>query len=230
MRPAALLLGLGACAADPLVAGLDASLAARLSPCLSRPGAQRDWCAMEIFKSENLDADGMLPLCERLADPAARDLCVETAMRSPGSQGIAQCALIGDAVLSASCRLEFVDRQIADPAFPDWAAALEACAATAPLQNHCLIHVVQIWEGRWDEQGLSLLIGDIEALAARYPEAAGSERLGMAIGKSSYRFGARPGMRNPCAVLPEGAARLGCFDALQVSAFGGDDGGGRPGR
>ena len=202
------LLAVG-CGGEPPPAlgdGLPSDLAADLNFCPTGDVATRDWCANEVLEiRDGMAGTETYEVCVKLQTAAARDRCVEMAVRRGGPWPTdTVCDEITATPLRESCWLAVADRTMFSEV--DIGRINALCRRAGSLVPHCLGHIPGRRVSQW-RTGEADVATEVSAVLASFPEAAEAETFGGALGLASAKLGRAATL---CALLPTGVAQGAC--------------------
>lgn len=182
-----------------------------LGGCRKYNGHDQDWCVVQSLAGlpdpTLITAQGRVDLCRSLTDADAGDACLEQTVALDERVSPDVCRHVQRERMRASCRLVGVDRMLkTDLSLEE---ALEACRQTAPLEQHCLVHVVGNWSESWIASGYPTAMAAVGQLVHEFHGVDGMDALGAAIGEVAARLGAKPD-DGPCEFFHDGPAYTAC--------------------
>lgn len=209
MRASALLV-LAACTRPPVfTTGVGSELPGEVFRCNALEGSIRDWCVVQALDVRFGTGLETYELCRRMADPLARDRCLDLAVRHPDSPAPPEvCAYVDDERLRGAC---WVSGALQADASED---AFARCDNAGGAIASCVDQVIVARAQSWLDRGPAVIALDVASAVQVYVPLAYDARFGGWVGATVHRLGPTFSRARPCDPFPSGSARLACEVAL----------------
>lgn len=203
-------LGLVACSRPPVFTlGVGEELPGEVFRCNSLEGPIRDWCVVQALDPRFGTGREVYRLCRRMADPLARDRCLDLAVRHPDEPAPPEvCAYVEDSRLRGACWVSAALQS------DDASIAFDRCRVATELVASCVNQVIAARARRWLSEGPEVVGPDVaRAIKVNVPLAYDAS-FGGWVGAEVHRLGPTFSRSDACARFPAGSARLACEVAM----------------